>query len=209
MAQPAYKLDARFTWDDSRLWPDDERWELIGGKPFAMSPGPTYRHQAVSMKLGAKLAQALAGRRCEVLAAPMDVKLSDHDVVQPDLLVVCDPAKIRFTHIEGPPELVVEIASEGSVRHDRIRKLNLYARSGVKEYWLITPYPSMVEVLVLDGQRYEIAGTFHDRCVLESPTLPAIRIPLNEVFVFETSEDEPLNEIEECPPPYPQTEPAP
>jgi len=70
--------------------------------------------------------------KCPVYPAPMDLKLSDRDVVQPDILVVCDPKQIKKTHVEGPPFLLIEILSFSTLLHDRGRKLELYARSGVQ-----------------------------------------------------------------------------
>lgn len=99
----------RFTWDDYRTWPDDERWEIVGGEAFAMSPAPATRHQLLSARLVSALDAFLRGRKCQVYAAPVDLKLSDEDVVQPDILVVCEPEKVKPSHIEGPPTLVIEI----------------------------------------------------------------------------------------------------
>jgi Uma2 family endonuclease len=72
----------------------------------------------------------------------MDVKLSEEDVVQPDLLVVCKPEQIKRTHIEGSPSLVVEVLSKSSEKNDRHLKRELYARSRVGEYWIVMPFPS-------------------------------------------------------------------
>ena len=118
------------TFEDYRSWPDDTRWELIDGQPYAMS-SPSTLHQELSTSLILALTPFFRSRGCKLFHAPMDVKLSEHDVVQPDLLVACDPKQIRATHIEGPPRLVVEILSPSTLRHDRVRKLNLYARAGV------------------------------------------------------------------------------
>jgi len=124
--------------EDYRSWPDESRWELIDGHPYAMW-SPSSLHQELSTSLVLELTPFFRDRGCRLFHAPMDVKLSDHDVVQPDLLVVCDPKQIRSTHIEGAPALVVEILSPSTLRHDRVLKLNLYARAGVAEYWLLTP----------------------------------------------------------------------
>ena len=80
-----------------------------------------------------------------------DSGLSEEDIVQPDLIVVCDANRIKPTHIEGPPTLVIEVLSPSTQAYDRVRKLRLFAASGVQEVWLVTPHPSLVEVLTLDG----------------------------------------------------------
>jgi len=173
-----------YTWADYRTWPDDERWEIIGGEAHAMTPAPATRHQAISMELTVQLKAYLKGRACMLFAAPTDVKLSDADIVQPDLLVVCEKDKIKHTHIEGAPALVVEILSPSSAFHDRGRKLKLYAASGVREVWIVTPFPPTVEVLVLDGDSYRIASVYGEEDTVRSPVFPDLGIDLNVVFDF-------------------------
>lgn len=203
MAQPATACP-RFTWDDYRSWPDDERWELIDGQPVAMSPSPGFRHQDVAVAIVTELRTFLKGKRCRVLVSPMDVKLSAVDVVQPDVLVVCDPRKIRDTHIEGAPDLVVEIASPSTTVYDRTLKLELYARYGVKEYWLVTPYPHLLEVLLLDGDGYRIRKVYRKQDTLTSPTLPGLELPLAAVFDFPIPDGDRILEVHESAPPYPR-----
>src|SRR3990172_174105 len=135
MGHALRKAAAEFTWADYRSWPDTERWEIIGGRAYAMSPSPGARHQHVCLQIASQLERRLRGQPCRVFAAPMDVKLSDEKAVQPDERVVCNRRKVKPTHGEGPPALVGEILSPSSVLHDRQRKLNLYARCGVKEFW--------------------------------------------------------------------------
>jgi Uma2 family endonuclease len=94
--------DRRFTYADYRQWPDDERWELIDGVAYAMAPAPTISHQTMTGQLFRQIDQALDGSPCRALIAPVDVLLpaaNEEDdqattVVQPDILVVCDPAKV-------------------------------------------------------------------------------------------------------------------
>ncbi len=130
----ASQTKQRFGWDDYRVWDDGQRWELIGGEPFCMSPAPGSRHQEIVGGLFAHLFQHFQGRPCQPFVSPIDVKLSTEDVVQPDIVVVCDRSQVLETHIEGPPDLAVEVLSPSSHRHDRVRKLRLYARYGVGEY---------------------------------------------------------------------------
>jgi len=183
MAYPALKMDERYTWDDYQSWPDDERYELIGGSAHAMSPSPLTEHQDIAISLGSEMRAYFAGSKCRALMAPMDVKLSDEDVVQPDLLVVCNPSQLQ-KHIEGPPALVVEIVSPGSARLDRIVKPELYARFGIREYWIVTPFPCMVEIFWLQGERYVFWKGFTETDVLTSPGFPDLQIELAGVFEF-------------------------
>jgi Uma2 family endonuclease len=202
MTTPEIRKDVRYTWDDYRTWWDDKRWELIGGEAFDMSPAPLVRHQAVAGRLFAKLDDFFRNHPCRLLFAPIDVKLSDDDVVQPDLIVVCDPAQITRTHIEGPPTLAIEILSPSSVPHDHVTKFQLYARFGVKEYWIVTPYPPLVEVYVLDGDHYRMADGYEDDDTLVSPTFPGLEMELAGVFDFPVDPSERVNVVKEARPPY-------
>ena len=171
-----------YTWEDYSRWSDDKRWELIGGEVFDMTAAPLVRHQAVSRELEYRLMPFFAGKQCEVFDAPIDVKLSEEDVVQPDLIVVCNPHQIKETHIEGPPTLVVEILSPSRPFHDRVRKMGLYAKFGVKEFWVVTPEPGLVEVFLLDGASYRLNGGYGPDETVRSPTFPKLKMSLSGVF---------------------------
>jgi len=199
----AAQTHGHYTWEDYRSWPDEERWEIIGGQAVAMSPSPGSRHQKVCLRVGAALDAALRGKPCEAFIASLDVKLSNADIVQPDVLVVCDSHKITDTHIEGAPDVVVEIASPSTAAYDRLVKLRLYAKFGVKEYWIVTPYPHLVEVLVVDGDSYRIHGVFGRSDTLTSPTLTGLELPLDTIFDFPIPDDERVTEVHESSPPYP------
>ncbi len=113
------------------------------------------------------------------------MRLSEYDVVQPDLVVVCDKKQITPTHIEGAPTLAIEILSPSTLRHDRIRKACLYAGAGVKEYWIVNPSPAMVEIYILDGESFRLHAGYTDADVLQSWTFPELRIVLSEIFPFD------------------------
>ena len=191
-----------YDWDDYRSWPDEKRWEIIGGEVFDMTPAPTPRHQTVTGEIFAHLHAHFAGKPCRPFMAPVDVRLSEKDVVQPDLVVVCDREQIKRTHIEGAPTLAVEILSESTALYDRTLKLRLYARSGVKEVWLVTPYPWLVEVLLLDGASYRVAGNYTKTDTLASPTFPDLAMKLGKVFDFPLEPGEEIQMVREGHPPY-------
>jgi Uma2 family endonuclease len=174
----------RYTWDDYRTWPDDQRWEVVGGEAYAMSPSPTARHQIVQTRLARRLDEFFDGKPCRAIVSPMDVKLSETDVVQPDILVVCRSRQIKRTHIEGAPALVVEILSESSALHDRTTKMRVYARHGIAEVWLVTPYPSLIEVYRLDGEGYRLAGTYTRADMLKSPGFRKLSLRTDDIFDF-------------------------
>ena len=192
----------RFTWSDYRGWPDDERWEIVGGNAYDMTPAPLTRHQLIVSELHFQLASFFKGHSCKALVAPLDVKFSEEDIVQPDVLVVCNPKQVKSTHIEGPPALTVEVLSEASQFHDRVRKLRLYARFGVREYWIVTPYPHLIEVFNLDGKAYKLRAGYTRGDKLVSPSFPGLTLDLERVFEFPLESGETADMIKEGHPPY-------
>lgn len=201
MAEEARKLG--FTWQNYQSWNDDERWELIDGEPYAMTPAPMPRHQRVLARLGQAFERFFDGRLCVPFPAPIDVHLSDLDVVQPDISVVCNKDQIRRTHIEGAPALIVEVLSPSTEAYDRVRKMKLYAEKGVREVWLVTPYPWLVEVYVLAGGKYVLESAYEKHDTLVSPTFPELRIELEKVFDFPIPPEEQIEMVHEGVPPYP------
>jgi Uma2 family endonuclease len=193
------KMPKPASWTAYRTWDDDTRWEIIDGHPYAMT-APRVSHQVVCGELYALLHAHFKGKPCRPFLSPIDVRISEYDVVQPDLIVVCDRSRITLTHIEGPPTLVVEILSPSTQRHDRVRKLRLYAAAGVKEYWIIQPYPALAEILSLEGDSYRIAGSFTEMDTLMSPAFPALSFALQDVFP--PPGEDAIEEVREGTPPY-------
>ena len=147
MGEHVLKSDGYFTYKELRDWPEEERWELIDGEAFAMS-SPTSDHQRVLIKLVARLADWFESKSCEPFVAPLDVLLrirpeQDEDevdtVLQPDLMVVCDPGKVHRNGIHGAPDWVLEILSPSTTWRDQTIKRGLYEKHGVKEYWVLNP----------------------------------------------------------------------
>ncbi len=159
MGLPRLKTD-HYTYADYCSWPDDVRYELIDGVAYAMSPAPTRTHQNLTGELFRQIATALKGKPCQPFVAPFDVRLPHTDeaddkvdtVVQPDVLVVCDEAKLDERGVRGAPDWVAEVLSPSSAKRDLIVKLALYERSGVREYWLLHPTDRLVTVYrLVDG----------------------------------------------------------
>jgi len=155
----ALRLDKRYTYADYCAWDDDERRELIDGVPYVMSPAPSRTHQRISVKLIRQLADFLDGKPCEVFHAPFDVRLNglgddDDDVFQPDIVVVCDRAKLDDRGCNGAPDMVVEILSPSTAMRDRLLKFNAYQRAGVREYWIVDPDSKTVQLHILENGRY-------------------------------------------------------
>ena len=189
----AQKYEEFYTYADYCKWDDSERWELIDGVAYAMAPSPSQEHQSIVGALFSQLYNHLKGNPYKVFVAPLDIRLNadtaDDTVVQPDILVVCDEAKLGDGKaIIGAPDMIVEVLSQSSVRHDTVRKFRIYLRSGVKEYWIVDPDNKTVTVYVLHDGRY-IAETF-DRNDIAVPVnvLDGCIINLAEVFGAEVSE---------------------
>ncbi len=199
MSQTSAARHLPYTWDDYRSWPDDQRWELIDGEAYAMSPGPSVRHQRIQLDLGAQLLDHFRDRPCEPFVSPIDVKLSETDVVQPDLAVVCEPEKIRPSHIDGAPTLVIEILSPSSGPRDRGPKMDLYARAGVREVCLVTPFPPCLEVFVLDGAAYRRHAVLVQAEPLASPAFPDLRLDLAPLFARPPEPGDEVPEVKEPP----------
>ncbi len=144
----------KFTYGDYLTWSEDERWELLEGEPFAMTPSPGPDHQRVSRELCFQIRSFLEGKPCEMFAAPIDVLLPEGDepdeevitVLEPDVLVLCDPAKVTRRGIRGAPDFIVEVLSPSTASRDQIRKRRLYEKHGVKEFWTVDPVHRFVFV---------------------------------------------------------------
>lgn len=160
--------DIPYTYADYLKWDDGERWELIHGVAYNMSPAPSRKHQEISQNLSRDIATYLKGKSCRVYAAPFDVRLplgneddkGTGNVVQPDIVVVCDKSKLDDRGCIGAPDFIIEILSPSTAKMDMVLKLNLYEKAGVKEYWLVHPTDHTVTVFKLgeDGKygRYEV-----------------------------------------------------
>jgi Uma2 family endonuclease len=166
--------DRRFTYADYRQWPADERWELIDGVAYALAPAPTISHQTLAGQLFRQIDEALDGAPFRTLIAPVDVLLPTPDevddrtttVVQPDILVVCDPKKITERNVRGAPDWIIEVLSPATARHDHLTKRALYERAGVREYWLVHPVDRVITVYALKDGHYggpEIADMAGER----------------------------------------------
>ena len=145
-ALPAKKPDG-YTYEDYLQFPDDIRCEIIGGEIYDMTPAPTTLHQDVVLEIGALLRIRLRemGSPCRVFIAPTDVYFSEKDVVQPDVVIVCDREKILRRGIVEAPDVIFEVLSQSTEVKDRQEKMELYAKSRVKEYFLINPDLRFIE----------------------------------------------------------------
>lgn len=190
MASPAEK-NRKFTYDDYLTWPDEERWELIDGEAYNMTPAPSRRHQEILLALARDFYDFLEDKSCKVYVAPFDVRLpegnqSDSDiatVVQPDLTVVCDSTKLDDRGCLGTPDLIVEIISPSTAAHDYIRKLALYERQQIPEYWIVHPVDKTVMVFLLtDNREYGKPRIYAGEDQVPLNLFPALVVDLKKVF---------------------------
>ncbi|OJV20122.1 MAG: restriction endonuclease [Dyadobacter sp. 50-39] len=185
-------LNGTYTYADYLLWQFKERVELIKGKIFQMSPAPNTRHQTIAGKLYLKIGIFLEDHSCRAFFAPFDVRLFDskksalanldvYTVVQPDLCVICDSAKLDERGCLGAPDLVVEILSPGNSQKEMYSKFLLYQECGVREYWLVDSDRNAVWIYVLnENGRY--FGQQPAVKVLQSTIFPGLKIDLEKVF---------------------------
>ena len=189
----AHKMDERYSYADYSRWPEDERWELLDGIPYDMSPAPGYVHQAVSARITERICQFLADKKgpCRLLYAPLDVLLpdgneSDDDVltvVQPDIIVVCDQKKLITKGCRGAPDFVVEILSPSTASKDLREKLGLYEKHGVKEYWIVDPeHKLLIVYLPTPDGKYMREAVYASGDKLASKVLSGLTIQCGELF---------------------------
>jgi Uma2 family endonuclease len=160
MGPLADQRDELFTYGDYLKWDDDERWELIDGIAYNMTPAPSRFHQKISLELILQLGNFFRKTPCDVYAAPFDVRLPEGDeadeavrtVVQPDISVICDQSKLDDKGCKGSPDLIVEILSPSTARKDMKEKFVRYERAGVREYWIVDPSGKIVTVFKLSSE---------------------------------------------------------
>jgi Uma2 family endonuclease len=186
-------LNRRYTYADYLTWIDDRRRELVDGFIRMMSPAASTQHQQISINLAIELGGYLRKRKgtCRVFCAPFDVRLPEggqtaddqvYTVVQPDICVICDPAKIDDRGCVGAPDMVVEILSPSTTRHDLHTKFKLYEQAGVREYWVAHQVEGVdVYLLQPDGKYGESAWYPADQSA-PVHVLPGCEIDLKAVY---------------------------
>jgi Uma2 family endonuclease len=186
MEQPTSR-DTRLTYDDFLLFPDDgKRHEIIDGEHY-VTPSPTPRHQVLLGRLHFEIELVLRQHpgTGKVFLSPLDVIFTKWDVVEPDLLFIAmDQVDILTEkNVQGPPALVIEIASPGTRKRDEGIKLRLFDRGGVQEYWLVDPESNRVKVWRRqpDGSFTRVADLSHED-QLTTALMPELTIPLMQLF---------------------------
>jgi len=173
------------TYHEYALLPQDRnRYEVLDGELY-MTPSPTYLQQHIVTYLASMLLEHVSARKLgEVLTAPMDVLLSESNIVQPDVLFIRTnrvPAR-DAKNITVAPDLIVEVLSPSSVEQDRETKKAVYARHGVPHYWIIDPQARTLEMYSLAVAQYELAAELRGDATATSPLFPGLTIPLARLW---------------------------
>jgi Uma2 family endonuclease len=190
MSNTALKKDKRYSYEDYKNWQDDERWEIINGDAYLMSPAPKVKHQKISWNISKKIALLEDKLRdCVTFIAPTDVVFDDFNVVQPDIFIVCDKDKVTEDNIKGAPDFIIEIVSKSTELKDKREKKNLYEKFGVKEYIIIFPEREYLERYILENNKYGAPGIFNWDETLKLKTFD-IEIDLWEIFEKELPKEE-------------------
>lgn len=169
--------DPRVSFADLERWPENgRRYELYDGEVYVV-PSPLLLHQIAAGRLYVILSDYVRERGGMVLFAPLDIVLTEYDVVQPDLLLFTKERQ-HLLHPEKvtrvPPDLAIEILSPSTAGNDRGRKMQLLARHGVPEYWLVDPQAVTIEVYWLSGNQFALASTAAGDKPVQSPLLPEL-----------------------------------
>ncbi len=180
-----------YTYSDYLRYTEDDRFELIAGEVYDMSPAPSRRHQQISVELSRQIANHLAGRQCSVYVAPFDVRLAEayeaddetSTVVQPDIAVICDHKKLDDKGCKGAPDFIAEIISPYTASKDNITKAALYEKHGVKEYWIVHPIDNILIIRRLgEHGKYSPADFYEGKGTLALAVLPDLEIDLDALF---------------------------
>ena len=177
--------DPRVTFAELQTWPDDgRRYELYDGEAIVV-PSPFPRHQRVVKHLGDVLGEYEDTHGGVLFNAPIDIIFDEHNVLQPDLVYFREQRR-HVVHdwevTRAAPDLAVEVLSRSTEARDRGRKMQILARFGVAEYWLVDPAKNTVEIYVLNGQAFEFAAAIDDAGAVKSPTVPGLSFDTASIF---------------------------
>lgn len=184
MAAVLEKQARRWTYEEYYRLDDDQRYEIIDGN-LLMAPAPDTWHQDWSRELSLLVVSHVKRHKLgKVFIAPVDVVLDAENTVQPDIVFIAaaNAGIIQRRAIFGTPDLLVELVSPSSVRRDRYDKRELYARFGVKEYWIGDPANKSLEILTLDEGLYELHCCAEETGKLVSRVLPGLEFDLSEIL---------------------------
>ncbi|WP_368993607.1 Uma2 family endonuclease [Caldifermentibacillus hisashii] len=182
----------KLTYKEYATWAEGKRCEVLGGVIISMDPSVSPKHQEVSMQLSIEFGSYLRGKRCKVFAGDIDVYLFEDkkgwdsekvkNWVIPDMVIVCDPDKIKKHGIVGAPDFALEILSPSSAKIDRMDKRWAYSKAGVKEYWIVDPANQLVEVYLLKEAVLELENVYTKEDSVHVHVLENLNIDLANIF---------------------------
>lgn len=182
----------KLTYKEYATWAEGKRCEVLDGVIISMDPSVSPKHQEVSMKLSIEFGSYLRGKRSKVFAGDIDVYLFEttkgwdsekvKNWVIPDMVIVCDPDKIKKHGIVGAPDFALEILSPSSAKIDRMDKRWAYSKAGVKEYWIVDPANQLVEVYLLKEGVLELENVYTKEDSVHVHVLENLYIDLANIF---------------------------
>ena len=185
--RPAYGAQGGYTYEDYLEIPDEPgyRYEVLEGF-LVRDPSPGFTHQRAVRELGSRLMAYFreVDPEGEFIFAPLDVTLTDRNVVQPDLMFVSSDRLdiIREERIDGPCYLVVEVMSPGSTRRDRLHKMEIYRKAGIPHYWLADPEEKTLEAYSLRDGVYAVVAAGEAGDTFTHPEFPGLTLDLAKIF---------------------------
>lgn len=147
----AIKYEEKYSFNDYLSW--EGRWELIDGKAYNMAPAPYPKHQRVVFNIARELDENLNCQSCEVYISPVDWKIDENNVVQPDVAIFCETPVFQF--FTNTPLLIVEVLSKSTAKKDVTVKYELYQKNGVKYYIMVAPDSEVADIFVLEDGEYK------------------------------------------------------
>jgi Uma2 family endonuclease len=179
-----------YTYADYLQFKMDDMVEIIKGKIFKMAPAPSSKHQRVSANLSGIFYNYFRNQPCQYFCAPFDVILpskgkdfnASDKVVQPDIVIICDPSKIQEKGCFGAPDWIIEILSPFTAKKDLQLKFDLYEESEVGEYWIVAPLYHTIEVFVLENKVFRRVRAYAQDDIVRSHTFPDLEMDLREIF---------------------------
>lgn len=166
----------------------DNRYEYIDGEVFII-PSPSFKHQSVVLEITSIMYQWFNGKKCKPLTSPFVVTLrrfkseNNINVVQPDVLVICDTEKINKNgKYTGVPSLVVEVLPETDISRDMVKKLDLYSESGIEEYWIVNPFNRQMYLYSFKNFNIQQFHVYKETDIVESILFHGLKVPLEQVF---------------------------
>jgi Uma2 family endonuclease len=178
-------VDPRVTYAELEQWHDHgRRYELYGGEVIVV-PAPVPIHQIVVHRISEILGAYAEQTGGLMLFSPIDIVFSEYDVLQPDVVffnTLRRPQIDLRSAIRVVPDLVGEVLSRNTAARDRGRKLELFERYGVPEYWILDPAARTLELLTNAGGRFQTTEAYDEAAIITSPTLPALRFATADLF---------------------------